>query len=307
MPKLTLELSDYQFQTLSTLGIDAWYLPTFSTLVNDEAQAEKQHFIEEVIENLTESFSVKTSSSRAVAESEKVSDTSPSQQFATTATDNLSKRNRASTALPKPIHLPHSINAAVPVSNEVDFFNEQKLLADWEALETAVRALTVADTAPLTGQGNRHAEWFFILPPPSYQTVASETLLDSDEWQLLTEAFASINVDPDMCYLTPLIKQPTPYYLDPDEVILSEQLPLLASELALVMPKKIVVCGQVAASVLLNTQALLADLLNSKYHLNYKGQNGVEQAELYCLPEVSFFLALPAEKHLLWSQIKQWY
>ncbi len=103
-------------------------------------------------------------------------------------------------------------------------------------------------------------------------------------------------------YRTPLLKHPSQYGRDPDAETLRNQLPLLASELSLVLPQRIWLFGNLPSQTVLDTQAPLSALVEKNYRLAYQTQNGEQRtADIICLPDLDYLLALPAEKGRVWQ------
>lgn len=318
----TLNLSAHQTHVLSALGIDAWYLQAVTTLAVD---VDKQSAVDAVIADVAKTLASPVAESKPATippvpptanTQPTLSPISPRGNDANTATNTATNAaiNTARTtavsaaqALPPPITLQRHPQTSAPENTHVDFPSVNEVAKDWQAVEAAIRQLSESNNTPaFSGQGSRTATWLLVAPPPTRRSLASGELLDSSEKTLLSNILKALGQQIDAVYYTPLCKLAHPYDLDPDETTLSAQLPILAAELALVRPEKILLLGQVTAGAVLQSQAILADLMQQPYQLRYTTGEQTQQAELLCLPSLNYFLALPAEKALLWQKIKQW-
>ncbi|MGY0399478.1 MAG: uracil-DNA glycosylase family protein, partial [Ostreibacterium sp.] len=152
----------------------------------------------------------------------------------------------------------------------------------------------------VSGVGSAAAEWMIITPPPGQRHLKNAQLMDDDESQLLAEMMVSIGKTQENIYITPLLKQGVYKQKDPDETILAKHLPILAAEIAWIKPKRLLLMGRIPNQVLLSTKALLSALMHKNYYL----QQGQLIVPVTSLPSLNYFLAMPAEKKILWQQLK---
>lgn len=219
----------------------------------------------------------------------------------------MDKPSRRVIQPPPPIKLPQQPDIQPPSSNDLLFpvFPDRSQLLTWEALQAEAHSLAkLAQQRCYLGLGNSQADDFFIFPPPD--RLCEKQLNETKEQQLLTEMLASIEIDWQAGYSTRLLKQATRYDKDPEAAELSTQLSLLASELALVQPRRIWLFGTLVCRSLMQSSAPLSILMNGDYHLRYSGHDGEKTAQLLCLPTVDYLLALPSEKGKVWQVLKKW-
>lgn len=310
MPKSAgLSLSKHQREILPLLEIDAWYLnpPSRRVKVSEkESQALEQTFkalsARLAAPSLPASDAPQPSTVSAPSSMSSASGLSSVDLLTTNKLAHLSEN-----APPQPVTLARTLDTQVPDSCQLAMpYEDKPFVSDWSALAEALKALPRQPQLPVfSGVGNKTAQWFFILPPPGRRAIKEKQLLDAASLTLFTSLLAAINRTLDQVYFTPLTKQGNPYGLEPATDILVEQIPLLTSEILLVKPKKIFVMGQVAASQLLQTHALLGELMNQTYQLALGDGDNQHQAKLICLPDFDYYLALPSEKAKLWQCLKQ--
>lgn len=300
----TLNLSAHQTHVLSALGIDAWYLQSVSTSAVD---TDKQSAVDAVIADVAKSLASPVAQP-AISQSPTAVAPLPQPVAASPAnTTNSSSKTTPAVALPPPITLERKPQMLPPETNHVDFPQTAAFANDWQDIEARITHLSKQNnTPPFSGQGSRNATWLLVAPPPTRRSLATGELSDEAEKNLLNNLLTALGHPVDDVYYTPLCKHATPYDLDPDATTLSAQLTILASELALLRPKKVLLLGQVTAKAVLQSQALLADLMQQPYQLRYIADGQTQQTELRCLPSLDYFLALPAEKALLWQKVKSW-
>lgn len=309
MPKSTgLSLSKYQQDIVSLLEIDAWYLKPLSrrgSVTEKESQALEQTF--KALSDRLAAPSVRPKDRAEQNSTQTLSDSSvPSSSDSRSAVTDTNKQARLSDSPPKPIKLARTVDTNLPESPQVIMPYGKNYLLDWSALTKALEALPHQPQLPVfNGIGKKTAQWLFILPPPGRRAVKEKQLLDQASLTLFKGVLTAVNQTLEQVYFTPLTKQGNLYGLEPDSDTLAEQIPLLASEILLVKPEKVFVLGQVAASQLLQTQVLLGELMNQTYQLELGDEDcGSHQAELICLPDFDYYLALPGEKAELWQALK---
>ncbi len=181
----------------------------------------------------------------------------------------------------------------------------------WTAVSERAQQLAEQAQQPYClGQGNQQATDCFMLPPFEVGRTAttddiSSALLRAPARQLLSELFTAIGIDFANGYQTPVLKYETPLGTVADDALLAQHLALLASELALIVPARIWLFGSVACRLVMQTAAPLSALMSKHYRLSYlDAQQQRQQAQLICLPEPDYLLALPAEKGKVWQRLK---
>lgn len=178
------------------------------------------------------------------------------------------------------------------------------------AITTLSRQTSMSDDNPvlpddlnhtLTGIGSQGADWMIVIPPPMYRHLREKRLLLEQEQQLLTESLSSIGKTFDEIYITPLLKQGVYKQKDPNIALLTAHLPILAAEIAWVQPKRLMLLGHTPPQALLSTKAPLSQLMDCDYQLRL----GELTLPISIMPSLHYFLAVPAEKSLLWQCLKK--
>ncbi|PID62887.1 MAG: hypothetical protein CR974_02980 [Gammaproteobacteria bacterium] len=319
-----LNLSTWQRQALFDMGLDAWYL---TPLTHTMTPADYEH------DALIDSLVVEVAPPVAAAPKARPLPTSnanapiTASAAAQPATPNRAESGsptltadvspaKASTATPTSRHMlspPPSISLAAQTVTSAPASARDFVIVpsadNWQTLEQQAQALAAsAKQAGALGEGQPHAEHCLIFAPPRQKRHAEEDdapLLSESATQLLRELFASIGIDWDNCYRTRLLKHATAFGQAPDDELLQAHLPLLASELALLTPKRLWLFGADSARAVLQTDAPLSQLLDRDYQLSYHTTQGRQSADLICLPAPDYLLALPAEKGRVWQHIKR--
>lgn len=347
MPK-SFKLSNHQYQALSHLGIDAWYLSPLSRDSIDMAyqteQAEISRLVQEMQEDLmvsdeqaAQSQSVgfeavaasttqnknnkdikddknhKNQSEHARMTVEKIN-VSP-QPAEVSEINNVNSQiaektySRKGLAVSQPVRLNGDLNLSPPEAHLIIFpALTENIEADKTAILQALQQRKEATKLPvITAMLDRVDEqnqdtWLIITPPPTTEQVSSNQRLGEQEEQLLTAWLKSIGKPPEDIYVTPIIKQAIHRQLDPTQAMLSDFLPILAAEIALIKPSRILVMGRVANHALLQTKAPLSRLMSVPYQLQL--DKNYSPIPLTAMPCMRYFLAMPSEKGWLWKMTK---
>lgn len=159
----------------------------------------------------------------------------------------------------------------------------------------------VASKEILVGQGSQSPEWLVILPPPTAQHIENQQLFSDDERCLFQEVLSAAGRTWDTVYATPVLKQAVHKHRDPGSSLLGRHLPILAAEIALLKPQRIVVMGRIASHVLLQTNAPLGQMMGREYAVRLD----TREYSVSVLPSLDYFLMMPAEKHCLWRNLKR--
>lgn len=311
MPNQPLNLSAYQQQVLTDLGIDAWYL---TPLVNP-TEGIQQAAISEMVAALSASLKSaptatiaantvpqlppqnSSSSSLPVRESSQISTSVHSDKSSPLA---ATAENR----LPPPIELTAKL-ANAPQHEQVKFPEVQALVdISWQGIDKAISELPNYSQANITGLGNLNAEWLLIMPPVLQQETHDGEWLNPASQQLINEWLAALGKSMADVYITPLIKQTVKIPRDPDPEWLHEHLVILLAELCLLKPKQVFLMGRLPCQKLLDSTAPLSALMKMSYQLSYTDALATQQVPLICLPSPDYFLYMPSEKAWLWQTSK---
>lgn len=287
-----LNLGSHQWQILHDLGLHEWYLQPLKD--DPEKTAERQE-ITGIVETITSSLHMQTP---AEAPTTSAISTEPP-----TSVAGQQPENRAGVSVGK--FQPLS-GGAIELSAQGNFLPPtettfslpyQPLAGNWQAVGDAVAA---GGTAAISASGSKDADIFIVIDPPTAAAVQRQRLLDDDENMLLSGMLAAVGMTAEQCYISPIVKQATPYGGDPDKAMLQEYLPLLLAEITLVCPRQVWLSGRIATQAILSTQAPLAQLMPQSYTLQTQQQSiGVR-----CLASLHYYLALPSQQSELWQWLK---
>ncbi len=298
-----LSLTPHQRQIIRDLGVDAWYLQPLSRaeLDNDyrASQEEINHIVEELLPH------------------DMVEETTPIASPTSIATQITDKDNRHQT--PKKIQIANKTFEPIqlidadtdltpPTEAIIQFpeFNVPIVSPTQSAIQVAIDELKnndigVDSTSVISGQGNQKANWFIVIPPPTSQHIESGKLFNDSEQQLFNEMLSAIGKTQTDIYVTPLLKQAVYKQQDPNQTLLEKHLPILQAEITVHQPNRIFIMGRVPNHAILSTKAPLSQLMNKDYQL----QVNEKTYPLTVLPSLHYFLAIPAEKRLLWQRLKE--
>lgn len=340
MPKFAL--SAHQNQALNHLGIDAWYLSPLSRESGDityqTEQAEIARLVEEMrsdlqVAEMQEQPVVSPETTHRAATTEPADDgIEPSVDMTATAmpsrmTVNEPKSSISTTpqpisekvpslsvprglSIPAPIRLNPNLDLTPPDSDLIAFPSiSETITAQPDAILAYLKAREKQTgqsvlTRMLEGDAvkEKQGSWLIVTPPPTTQQVDDNQLLGEREQQLLTAWLGSVGQSLDCVYTTPIIKQSVHRQMDPSQAILDDFLPVLAAEITLLKPMRIIVMGRVANHALLQTKAPLSQLMSVPYQLQRDADS--PSIPLMAMPCMGYFLAMPSEKGWLWKMTK---
>lgn len=302
----SLSLSQHQRQIITDLGVDAWYLTPVSreALDNDyrASQEEINHIVEELLpHDMTEENTPAT----PIASSTPIATPITNKDNKEQAPKKIQITNKTF----EPIQLIDANTDFTPPTEAVIQFPEcdTPLISPMQsAIQAAIDDLKnndigVDSTAVILGQGNQKAKWFIVIPPPNSQHIESEKLFNDSEQQLFNEMLSAIGKTQADIYVTPLLKQAVYKQQDPNQVLLEKHLPILQAEITAYQPERIFIMGRVPNHAILSTKAPLSQLMKTSYRLQIDDKT----YPLTMLPSLHYFLAIPAEKKLLWQKLKE--
>ncbi len=306
MPNPTLSLAPYQHQVIKDLGIDAWYLKPLSRAELDTDYQTSQQVIAHIIEKLVPHKPIPTPKT----DNDIIPMTDKTNKVAKKAVDRQQtpKKIQISTQAFTPIRTETNVDLSSPSEPLVYFPNsaEKDISPDLSAIQTAITDLQqnnigVVCQKTLLGQGSNQPKWLFIIPPPTQQHIELDKLFNDSEQQLFEEVLSAIGQTWDDIYVTPLLKQSVYKQQDPHKNLLAKHLPVLQAEITAHQPKRIFLMGRIPNHVILSTKAPLSQLMSEDYQLQLNDKT----YPLTVLPSLHYFLAIPAEKQLLWQRLKQ--
>lgn len=304
MPKSALLLDPCQRQVLNDLSVDAWYLTPLSRAQMDTDYQTSQQEIADIIGQLTPLVSTQTDNNAVEKAEIKPPDITPALDKETVSAP---QKIRLSAKSFEPIRIDADIDLSPPSEPLIVFpeYDQPVISPTLSAIHAATVALQendvgVENSQTLSGQGSEKPDWLFIMPPPTLSHLQTQQLFSDSEKQLFDELLAVIGQTWGNIYVTPLLKQSVYKQKDPNPTLLAQHLPVLQAEITARQPKHIFLMGRVANHAILSTKAPLSKLMPETYEL----QLGEQRYPLTVLPSLHYFLAIPAEKQLLWQRMK---
>lgn len=296
----SISLSTWQHQALIEMGIDTWYLTPLKRSETAE-QRESQAIVEALVESLKAPQSTPTPRATSITASTPV----PSHTISSQKSQHVKPQ-------PRPIRLDAGLNLEPPPS-DCEIVLPSPTVSDWEQLQVKSEQLAQeVGQACYHGIGCRQANTFCLFEPPkptrkhqATQPPLAQLGFSEAEQRLQSELFTSINMDMSQMYSTRILKHATPFGQDPDANWQEKHLALLATEFALVLPKRVFLFGALPCRIMMKTNAPLSVLMPENYKLVFSGiDKKSHTASLVCLPTLGYLLAVPSEKRKIWQRIK---
>lgn len=174
---------------------------------------------------------------------------------------------------------------------------------EWSTIEQAVSSCTRCSlhrgrTRTVFGTGDRHAEWMVVGEAPGAEEDRQGEPFVGAAGQLLTAMLAAIELPRQSVFIANVLKCRPPENRDPKPEEVSECLPYLHRQVALVRPKIILAFGRVAAQNLLGSDKPLAQLRGVAHAF---GSSGVPVVVTY---HPAYLLRSPGEKRKAWEDLK---
>jgi len=174
---------------------------------------------------------------------------------------------------------------------------------DWEPLRAAVAACTACDlcqtrTQTVFGVGNQQAEWLVIGEAPGAEEDRQGEPFVGRAGQLLNSMLLAIGLPRETVFIANVLKCRPPGNRDPKPEEVSNCLPFLSAQIALLKPKIMLAVGRIAAQNLLATDAPLARL-RGKVH-----RFGPADTPLVITYHPAYLLRTPADKRKAWEDLK---
>ena len=194
----------------------------------------------------------------------------------------------------------------VPVSSELPHSEPVSLRknsedADWPALKQQVHDCTQCKLRPtctqtVFGVGDEKAEWLFVGEGPGADEDAQGEPFVGQAGKLLDNMLAAIKLKRGQnVYIANVVKCRPPNNRTPEAGEITQCLPYLQRQVALIKPKLIVALGKTAATALLGSDATLGSLrgIIHEYH-------GIPLIVTY---HPAYLLRSPAEKAKAWEDL----
>ena len=178
------------------------------------------------------------------------------------------------------------------------------LSGDWAGLRDQIAACTACDqlcktrTQTVFGVGNQRAEWLIIGEAPGADEDRQGEPFVGRAGQLLNAMLLAIGLPRETVFIANVLKCRPPANRDPKPEEVSNCLPFLSQQIALLKPKIMLAVGRIAAQNLLATDAPLARL-RGKLH-----RFGADDTPLVITYHPAYLLRTPADKRKAWEDLK---
>jgi uracil-DNA glycosylase len=175
---------------------------------------------------------------------------------------------------------------------------------DWGVLRervagcTACAELCRTRTQTVFGVGNTRAEWLVIGEAPGAEEDRQGEPFVGRAGQLLNAMLLAIGLPRETVFIANVLKCRPPGNRDPKPGEVSNCLPYLSNQIALLKPKIMLAVGRIAAQNLLATDAPLARL-RGKLHIF-----GEAKTPLVITYHPAYLLRTPADKRKAWEDLK---
>ncbi len=178
-----------------------------------------------------------------------------------------------------------------------------ELASDWGPLREQVSACTACDlcktrTQAVFGVGNTRADWMIIGEAPGAEEDRQGEPFVGRAGQLLNAMLLAIGLPRETVFIANILKCRPPGNRDPKPEEVSNCLPYLSRQIALLKPKILLAVGRIAAQNLLATDVPLARLRGKLHHF---GEAGTPLVITY---HPAYLLRAPADKRKAWEDLK---
>jgi uracil-DNA glycosylase len=178
------------------------------------------------------------------------------------------------------------------------------LSGDWAGLRDQIAACTACDqlcrtrTQTVFGVGNQQAEWLIIGEAPGAEEDRQGEPFVGRAGQLLNAMLLAIGLPRETVFIANVLKCRPPANRDPRPEEVSNCLPFLSQQIALLKPKIMLAVGRIAAQNLLATDAPLARLRGKVHRF---GEHGTPLVITY---HPAYLLRTPSDKRKAWEDLK---
>jgi len=176
-------------------------------------------------------------------------------------------------------------------------------ISDWGVLRELVAACTACDlcktrTQTVFGVGDTRAEWLIIGEAPGGEEDRQGEPFVGRAGQLLNAMLLAIGLPRETVFIANILKCRPPGNRDPKPEEVSNCLPFLSAQIALLKPKMMLAVGRIAAQNLLATDAPLARLRGKLHHF------GEANTPLVITYHPAYLLRTPSDKRKAWEDLK---
>jgi DNA polymerase len=174
---------------------------------------------------------------------------------------------------------------------------------DWAPLRERVAActrcgLSASRTQTVFGVGNTEAEWLVVGEAPGAEEDRRGEPFVGRAGQLLNSMLRAIGLRREQVFIANVLKCRPPNNRDPQAAEVSECLPYLERQIALLKPKIMLVVGRIAAQSLLRSDLALSRLRHQVHEF------GAARVPLVVTYHPAYLLRSPAEKRKAWEDLK---
>jgi DNA polymerase len=211
------------------------------------------------------------------------------------------QRARADASLHARAEAPAAARRELPPATS---YQRGPLAADWPGLRAQVAGCTACEqlcktrTQTVFGVGNQQADWLIIGEAPGADEDRQGEPFVGRAGQLLNAMLLAIGLPRETVFIANVLKCRPPGNRDPRPEEVTNCLPFLTRQIALLKPKIILVVGRIAAQTLLATDAPLARL-RGKLH-----RFGEADTPLVITYHPAYLLRTPADKRKAWEDLK---
>lgn len=178
------------------------------------------------------------------------------------------------------------------------------MATDWAGLRAQVAGCAACDllcktrTQTVFGVGNTQAQWLVVGEAPGAEEDRQGEPFVGRAGQLLNAMLLAIGLPRENVFIANVLKCRPPGNRDPRPEEVSNCLPFLSRQIALLEPKIMLAVGRIAAQNLLATDAPLARLRGKLHRF---GEAGTPLVVTY---HPAYLLRTPADKRKAWEDLK---
>jgi DNA polymerase len=181
--------------------------------------------------------------------------------------------------------------------------SDREAAYDWAPLRARVAActrctLSAGRTQTVFGVGNTQADWMVVGEAPGAEEDRRGEPFVGPAGQLLNAMLRAIGLEREQIFIANVLKCRPPNNRDPQAAEVSECLPFLERQIALVKPKIVLVVGRIAAQNLLRSELPLGRLRQQVHGF------GASRVPVVVTYHPAYLLRSPAEKRKAWEDLK---
>lgn len=196
---------------------------------------------------------------------------------------------------------PSAVASAPPRPPAADF---NPATADWDSLHAAIRGCQRCElgsrrTHAVCGAGNRTADWLIVGEAPGKQEDATGEPFVGRAGQLLNQMLRAVGLEREQVFIANVLKCQPPGDRNPLPAEVSQCLPYLHRQIALLQPRLILAVGAVAAHNLLQINTPVGKLRGHVHGLEINGHS----LPLVVTYHPAYLLRNPVDKSRVWQDL----